>query len=301
MLFRSSLSQVLAEWGASGDKEGMMNSPRGIAISQSGILYVADLNNNRIIMYDKDGKALGSFGQKGDKKGEFKEPSGVAVDQEGNVYVADAWNGRIQKFDSKGKYILEVGGQKAGFYSPRNCAVSKHGILYVADTGTSRVHRFDTEGNRLGNPVGGQGKALDKFNEVFSVAFDSKGRVYVSDVGNRRIVVLTSDLRPVAQIKVRSWEEAFPLWPMLAVDGNDMLYATCSGSKDISVFDTKDKKLKCVGVIKTDAKDKPIFSDPVGITVDKDNFIYVSEVSRNRIVKILPIFGALAPQYKEQG
>jgi sugar lactone lactonase YvrE len=283
-------AQVVAEFGTTGAKEGMFDSPRGMAVNTNGVLYVADLNNNRINMFTKDGKSLGSFGKKGAKKGEFKEPSGVAVDQNDNVYVADAWNGRIQKFDSKGKYIMEIGGTKGNFYSPRNCGVSKYGILYVADTGTSRVHRFDTEGNRLGNPAGGQGKALDKFNEVFSVAFDSKGRVFISDAGNRRVVVMTSDLRPIGQIRVKSWEEAFPLWPMLAVDSNDLLYAVGSGSKDITVFDTKDKKFKYIGVIRTDMKDRPIFSDPVGIAIDKDNSVYVSEVSRNKVLKIQPVF-----------
>jgi tripartite motif-containing protein 71 len=283
-------AQIMSEVGTSGEKEGMFNSPRGMAVNSNGTLYVADLNNNRINMFSKEGKSLGSFGKKGDKKGEFKEPSGVAVDQNDNIYVADAWNGRIQKFDSKGNYKMEIGGTKGNFYSPRNCGISKYGILYVADTGTSRVHRFDTEGNRLGNPAGGQGKAQDKFNEVFSVAFDSKGRVYVSDAGNRRVVVLTSDLRPITQIKVKSWEEAFPLWPMLAVDSNDLLYAVGSGSKDITVFDTKDKKFKYLGVIKTDVKDKPLFSDPVGIAIDKDNSVFISEVSRNKVLKIQPVF-----------
>jgi tripartite motif-containing protein 71 len=283
-------ANILAEFGVSGDKEGMMNSPRGLAVSPAGMLYVADLNNSRIDKYTLDGRFAGSFGKKGDKKTEFKEPSGVAVDQNNNVYVADAWNGRIQKFDAKGKYLMEIGGTKGGFYSPRNCAVSKYGVLYVADTGTSRVHRFDLDGNRLGAAVGGQGKAADKFNEVFSVAFDSKGRVYVSDAGNRRIVILTSDLKPLGTLRVRSWEEVFPLWPMIAVDGNDLLYAVGSGSKDISVYDTKEKRPKYIGTIKNDVKDKPIFSDPVGIAIDSSNAVYISEIAKNRIEKIQPIF-----------
>jgi DNA-binding beta-propeller fold protein YncE len=283
-------AQVVGEFGTAGDKLGQFNSPRGIAIAPNGTVYVADINNSRVNMFTPDGKPLGSFGKKGNKKGEFNEPSGVAADQNGNVYVADAWNGRFQKFDSKGNYLLEVGGTKGNFYSPRNIGVSKYGIVYVSDTGTSRIHRFDTEGNRLGNPVGGKGKALDKFGEVFCAAFDSKGRVYISDKDNRRIVVLSSDLRPISQIKVKSWQESDPMWPMLAVDSKDLLYAVSSGTKDITVFDTKDKKWKALGVIKTDAKERPIFSDPLGIAVDKDDVLLVSEITRNKIVKVKPLF-----------
>lgn len=283
-------AQLVLDINSAGDKAGQLNSPRGVAVSGDNIIYVADLNNSRIVKYSTDGKYLGSFGKKGEKVGEFKEPSGVAVDSENSVYIADAWNGRIQKFDSKGKFKLQIGGSKAGFYSPRNCNVNRYGILYVADTGTSRVHRFDTEGNRLGNPAGGQGKAPDKFNEVFSIAFDSQNRVYVSDAGNKRVVILTSDLKPIGKINVRAWSDTMPLWPMIAIDSNDMLYAVSSSEKDITVYNVKDKKPKYVGTIKNDMKDKPLFSDPVGIAADKNNNLYVTEVSRNKVLKILPVF-----------
>jgi DNA-binding beta-propeller fold protein YncE len=112
----------------------------------------------------------------------------------------------------------------------------------------------------------------------------------VSDAGNRRIVILTSDLKAVGQIKMRSWEESPPLWPMIAFDSNDLLYAVGSGSKDITVFDTKEKRPRYVGTIKSDLKDRPIFTDPVGIATDKLNNIYVSEIARNKIIKLQPLF-----------
>ncbi len=283
-------AEVLAEFDGLDSKLGKLNSPRGLAISNDNYLYVADLNNHRICKFSLDGKLIDCFGKKGNKPGEFNEPSGVSTDNMNNIYVADAWNGRIQKFSPDGKYIMEIGGSKAGFYSPRNVSVSKYGILFVADTGTSRIHRFDLNGNRVGKPVGGAGKALDKFLEVFSIAFDSKNNVYVSDVGNRRVVVLTSELNPMQTIKVGVWNEAVPLWPMIAIDSNDMLYATSSASKEIIVYNLKLKKPKYAGTIKTDVKDKPIFSDPLGIAIDKDNNIYISEVARSKIVKIKPIF-----------
>lgn len=283
-------AEVLAEFDGVESKDGKLNSPRGIAISNDNYLYVTDLNNHRICKFSLDGKMVNTFGKKGNKAGEFNEPSGVAADNQNNIYVADAWNGRVQKFSPAGKYIMEIGGPKAGFYSPRNVAVSKYGILFVADTGTSRVHRFDLEGNRLGKPVGGAGKALDKFLEVFSIAFDSKNNVYVSDVGNRRVMILTSDLNPAQYIKVNVWNEAFPLWPMIAIDSNDMLYVTSSGTKEVVVYNLKNKKPKYVGTIKLDIKDKPIFSDPLGIAIDRENNIYVSEVARSKILKIKPVF-----------
>jgi DNA-binding beta-propeller fold protein YncE len=281
----------LAEWGDSGDKKGQLSSPRGIALSpDEKFIYVSVLNSSALYKYTQDGVFVSGISGKGTKPGQFNEPSGISTDRDGNVYVADAWNGRIQKFDAKGNYKLEIGGTKGGFYSPRNVSVNKYGIVYVADTGTSRIHRFDTDGNRLGNPVGGSGKSLGKFSEVFGIAFDSKGRVYAADFGGRRIEVFSSDLAPQAQIKVKSWEVNQPLWPMLAVDSKDRLYAVSSGTQEIVVFDTTGKKIKQIGIIKNDEKDKPLFSNPLGIAVDSMDNIYITEISRNKALKIKPLF-----------
>ena len=281
----------LSEWGDTGDKKGQLNSPRGVAVSPDDqFVYVSILNNAAVYKFKQDGTFVSGAAGKGSKPGQFNEPSGISTDKDGNLYVADAWNGRIQKFDGKGKFLLEIGGVKGGFYSPRNVSVSKFGVVYVADTGTSRIHRFDTEGNRMGNPAGGAGKSLGKFGEVFGLAFDSKGGVYAADYGCRRIEVFSSDLKPLSQIKVKAWETNSPLWPMLAMDSKDRLYAVSSGTQEIVVFDTTGKKIKQLGIIKNDMKDKPLFSNPLGIAVDSQDNLYVTEITRNKVLKIKPLF-----------
>lgn len=284
-------AEKLAEWGEQGEKKGQLNSPRGIAVSPDNeYVYVSVLNSSALYKFKQDGTFVSGSAGKGAKPGEFNEPSGISVDRDGNVYVADAWNGRIQKFDSKGVFKLEIGGVKGGFYSPRNVSVSKYGVVYVADTGTSRIHRFDAAGTRMGNPVGGAGKSLGKFGEVFGIAFDSKGKVYAADAGNRRIQVFSSDLTPQQQVSVKSWNNNFPLWPMLAVDSKDRLYAVSSGTQEIVVFDTTGKKIKQIGIIKNDMRDKPLFANPLGIAIDSQDFLYVTEITRNKVLKIKPQF-----------
>ncbi len=282
----------LAEFGGHGEKKGSLNSPRGIAVAPDNTLLVASLNNNRIDRFKLNGEYVASYGEKGDKKGQFKEPSGVSVDRDGNFYVADAWNGRIQKFDKDGKFLLEVGGEKAGFYSPRNVAINQYGVMFVADTGTSRIHRFDVDGNRIGKPFGARGKSLGNFQEVFGIAFDSQNRVYVGDPGNRRIDILSSDLNPIGQIEVKAWQEAAPMWPHVAVDSQDRLYAVSSGTKEIWVYNTKHPKFKYIGTIKTGRDNRPLFADPLGIAIDKEDNIYISEVNKGTIVKIKPLYEA---------
>jgi len=63
-----------------------------------GNVYVADAENDRILMFDANGTLLTAWGSYGSDDGQFASPEGVATDGRGNVYVADTGNGRIQKF-----------------------------------------------------------------------------------------------------------------------------------------------------------------------------------------------------------
>ncbi|NTV00691.1 MAG: hypothetical protein HGA55_06180, partial [Methanoregulaceae archaeon] len=82
--------------------------PLGLTLDSSGRLLVADSDNHRIMILDRDdGSYLASLGSYGSDLGEFDAPGGVAVDGFDNIYVADTNNGRIQKFTSSGTYLAE--------------------------------------------------------------------------------------------------------------------------------------------------------------------------------------------------
>ncbi|HEY1247808.1 MAG TPA: Ig-like domain-containing protein, partial [Nitrososphaera sp.] len=78
----------------------------GISVVQSqtvpstGWVYVSDLGNHRIQVFDSDGTWIDEFGLLGSTNGQLSSPAGVAVDQNANVYVADRGNSRVQAFSS---------------------------------------------------------------------------------------------------------------------------------------------------------------------------------------------------------
>ncbi len=88
----------MAEWGGRGTDDGQFRRPRGVAVDAAGNVYVADTGNNRIQMFDSQGRFLAKWGTTGSSLGQFRRPSGVAVDADGNIYVADASNNRVQRF-----------------------------------------------------------------------------------------------------------------------------------------------------------------------------------------------------------
>src|SRR5207249_8798617 len=103
---------------------GELNHPSGVAVDGIGNIYVADTNNNQIVVFDPTGKLLESIGSKKsasdnntasdkDKSGELNHPSGVAVDSIGNIYVADTNNNQVVVFNHRGKFSQSIDFKKS--------------------------------------------------------------------------------------------------------------------------------------------------------------------------------------------
>jgi serine/threonine-protein kinase len=131
----------------------------GIAVDQSGIVYVADTDHARILRVTPDGvvTTLAGSGSPGDVNGRgtaasFRGPTGVAVDCLGNVYVADRDNNKIRQIGPDGEVTTLAGsgspgfadgtGTTASFRSPSGVAVDCSGNLYVADTYNNRIRKI---------------------------------------------------------------------------------------------------------------------------------------------------------------
>jgi DNA-binding beta-propeller fold protein YncE len=94
--------------GESGENPTHLNQPNDVAFAPNGDIYVSDgYGNDRIAVFDKNGKFIRAWGRLGHAPGEFSQPHSVALDSKGRVYVADRNNVRIQVFDSKGKFLTE--------------------------------------------------------------------------------------------------------------------------------------------------------------------------------------------------
>ena len=62
------------------------------------LICMADTDNNRLSIFDKDGNYINIFGSKGSAIGPLQHPYGIAVNANGNIYVNDHNNERIQIF-----------------------------------------------------------------------------------------------------------------------------------------------------------------------------------------------------------
>ncbi|WP_228856450.1 6-bladed beta-propeller [Desulfomarina profundi] len=87
-------------WGQQGSAQGQFNNPIGIAIAGREI-FISDTGNNRIQVFDLDGKFLRMFGGQGNGPGELDRPMHLDI-HAGKLYVAEYLNDRIQVFSLDG-------------------------------------------------------------------------------------------------------------------------------------------------------------------------------------------------------
>lgn len=92
----------------SDDENLAFNSPADLAIDVAGNIYIADSQNQRIQVFDPEGRYLRTIGRKGQGPGEFMSVRSIDFDGEGRLYVLDNWQRRIQVFTPKGEVLKTI-------------------------------------------------------------------------------------------------------------------------------------------------------------------------------------------------
>lgn len=76
-----------------------------IDLDKTGNIYVADLHNFRIQIFNAGGRYIRTIGRKGQGPAEFGHPSRIALDNvKEEIYVIDGYR-RVKRFNKKGEYI----------------------------------------------------------------------------------------------------------------------------------------------------------------------------------------------------
>jgi sugar lactone lactonase YvrE len=79
--------RFIKTWGKKGSGPGEFDTPHSIAMDSQGRVFVADLRNNRIQIFDQEGKYLTEWKQ-------FGMPGGLFIDKNDVLYVADSLSNR---------------------------------------------------------------------------------------------------------------------------------------------------------------------------------------------------------------
>ena len=207
-----------------------------------------------IVKLDPSGKVVKAFGA-----GLVLWPHGMDVDKQGNVWVADARSATeaelkqhpdaagkghtVTKFSPDGKVLLVLGTPgKAGnppeaFTEPNDVIVAPDGSIFVAEAhnaqyldenppnGIGRISKFSPDGKFI-KSFGSYGYGPGQFRGPHALAFDSQGRLFVADRGNRRLQIFDQEGK-----HLDTWYQ-FSRISGLAITADDTLYAIDSESDD---------------------------------------------------------------------
>ena len=192
-----------------------LQEPWGIAFDSKGNLYVADRDNNRVRRVDPTGLITtvagnGVRGYAGDggpaTSAQLCGPDGLAVDAHDNVYVADDCNNRVRRIGADGTITTVAGTGTGGntgdggpattaqIDGPDGLAFDAGGNLFIATNPGLTIRRVDAKGRittmagsgAAGVPVDGLSATEASFPELYGLAFDPAGNLYVAD-GNTSV------------------------------------------------------------------------------------------------------------------
>jgi len=132
--------------GTRGTGPGEFNFPTNLTVATDGRLFVVDMLNFRVQVFDPEGQVVGMFGTIGaGQPGTLDKAKSVALDAFGNVYVVDSQQGWVQIFNPKFQSLMAFGGRArlAGYMQlPTAITISSKNNIYVADFAAGVVNEY---------------------------------------------------------------------------------------------------------------------------------------------------------------
>ena len=179
--------ELLSVIGCHGNKNGQFNHPMGLAFNNNKLLYVIDVDNYRVQVFQQDDTFAFSFGNKGRNPGEFQYPARIAIDpNNNNVLVTDIDANCIHVFTDRGQFIQTINSD-----SPWAITISPTGYLIIDHYGDDNILRVWSPTYQLINQFGKKGSKQGEFNNIFGMAIDSRGIIYVAEYNNQRLQVIS--------------------------------------------------------------------------------------------------------------
>ena len=243
--------------------------PSGIAIHDSGDIYVACWDEDRIRVFDQGGHEKRTIGSGGSGNGQFYGPRGIFI--KGDVmYVADCCNHQIQKLTTGGQFLQKFGQRGSGqgqFSRPESVIVDQRDRMIVADSKNHRVVILDQNGSWLltinGNVSGAQG-----FKDPWGLALDPQGNIHVAANGSNTIKVFTPE-----GTYVRSYGDVKGPTGITIDEEGYSLVSECRGNC-ISIFDPQGNQIHTVGNL----------NEPYGVSLDPiSGSLYVANYGANTV------------------
>ena len=301
-----------------------LSGPAGVAVAASGVVYIADTQNQRVRAVSPGGiistlAGTGAAGFNGEialpRTALLNLPHGMAADAAGNWYVADTANNRIRKVQPGGNLFTIAGNGNASYFGdggpaiqssvnqPQGVALDAAGNVYIADTLNHAVRKVTPDGaiNTLagtGNPgYSGDGGPASKarLSLPSAVAVDANGNVYVADTGNNQV----RRIDPLGTITTVDTGGALSAPRGVAVDragnvyiadtGNHRVRRVAAGAPATTIAGNGACCYSGDGALALDS----MWNQPWAVAVDAGGNVYVTDPANNAVRMLSPVSAGL--------
>lgn len=193
---------------------GAFSNPQDLCIAPDGLVYIADTNNNRIVVLNENMTKLVRVIKEFDNNGtldRFNRPYGVAISKKNELYIADSENKRIVVLSSEDQFIKIVDNPQSdvleeGYvFTPLKVTVDyADRIFCIAKGMTEGIMVFDSNGQftsffgtikveitlwekfwrRLSTKKERSRQSLFIPTEFTGIDIDEKGFIFASNIDN---------------------------------------------------------------------------------------------------------------------
>jgi sugar lactone lactonase YvrE len=248
------------------------------------------------------------------------EPFGVAFDGKGALFICEYKGEKITRLDPTGTASLFAGTGSASYGGdggPANQAALRdpHGLLigpgevmYIADTLNHRIRKVDLKTGAISTIAGtgvagfsGDGGPATKatFNGVFGIALGPGGKLYVADLSNRRVRMITLKTGSISTI-AGNGTDAVPADGAVAAESplQDPRAVAADSQGNVYILERRGNALRVVdkkGTIRTLIKPGSITPDmngPKHLCVDQRDNVIIADAENHLVRKYSPRDGS---------
>jgi DNA-binding beta-propeller fold protein YncE len=283
--FDRKTGQALAHFGG-----GQILFPHGIHVDREGNVWITDGQDNAPAPARggagaaAGGGAAGGGAARGGAAADAAPAAGAGRGALPTPNPAATRGHQVFKFSPDGKLLMTIGkpGGAAGTdccFQPNDIITNAAGEIFISEghSGGGRIRKFSKDGKLIkswGEPGSGPGQ----FNIPHSLAFDSRGRLFVADRANHRLQIFDQEGKFLAEYK------QFSRISGLFIDKNDNLYAIDSESStqrhpnwSTGVRIGKTTEDRVLAFIPPHKTDQPFGAAGEGVAVDPDGNVYGAE------------------------
>nr|5EX7_A Chain A, Brain tumor protein [Drosophila melanogaster] len=267
------------KFGEFGVMEGQFTEPSGVAVNAQNDIIVADTNNHRIQIFDKEGRFKFQFGECGKRDSQLLYPNRVAVVRNsGDIIVTErSPTHQIQIYNQYGQFVRKFGATI--LQHPRGVTVDNKGRIIVVECKVMRVIIFDQNGNVLHKF--GCSKHLEFPN---GVVVNDKQEIFISDNRAHCVKVFNYEGQYLRQIG----GEGITNYPIgVGINSNgEILIADNHNNFNLTIF-TQDGQL--ISALESKVKhaqcfDVALMDDGSVVLASKDYRLYIY-----RYVQLAPV------------